>query len=97
MALGCEMDYAVDFILPYYAAHLVEVGYVGLHECVVGPVLDVLQVGEVAGIGQLVEVYDSIIGIFVYKQAHDMASDKAGASGYKDVTLHFLLCLRCIS
>ena len=37
------------------------------HEGVVGPLLDIAQVLQVAGIGQLVEVDDAAVGYFVTK------------------------------
>ena len=80
-----EVDYAVDLILPDDASHLVEVCYVGLDEGIVGSVLDVTEVGEVAGIGQLVEVYDTVVGIFVYEEADYMGADESGAACYEDV------------
>ena len=89
MALGCEMDNAVDVVFTDYAAHLVEVGDVRLHESVVRLVLDVLEVGEVAGICQLVEVDDMIVGIFVYKEPHNVRADESGSAGNQYVTLHF--------
>ena len=72
MALGGEVDDSVDIVFLDYAAHLVEVSYVCLDKSVVGTVLDVLQVGEVACVGELVEVDDTVVGVFVYKQAHDV-------------------------
>ena len=80
-----EVDYAVDLILPDDASHLVEVGYVGLDEGIVASVLDVTEVGEVAGIGQLVEVYDTVVGIFVYEEADYMGADESGAACYEDI------------
>ena len=89
MAFCGEVDYAVDLILPDDASHLVEVCYVGLDEGIVGSVLDVTEVGEVAGIGQLVEVDDTVVGIFVYEEADYMGADESGAACYEDV-LHNL-------
>ena len=81
MALGGEMDDAVDAVLADDAAHLVEVGDVGLHEGIVGLVLDVLEVGEVAGVCEFVEIDYAVVGIFVDEQAHDVRAYEAGAAG----------------
>ena len=85
VAFCSEVDYAVDLILPDDASHPVEVCYVGLDEGIVGSVLYVTEVGEVAGIGQLVEVYDTVVGIFVYEEADYMGADESGAACYEDV------------
>ena len=88
MALGGKVDDAVDFVFGDYAAHLVEVGDVGLHEGVVGSVLDVLQVGEVAGVREFVEVDNTVVGIFVDEEAHHVAAYEACAAGYEYVAFH---------
>ena len=80
VALGGEVDYAVDLIFLHYPAHLVKVCYVGLHEGIVGAVLDVLEVGEVAGIGELVEVDNAAVRIFIYEQADYMAADESSSA-----------------
>ena len=90
VALGGEMDDAVDPILPDDAPHLVEVGDVGAHEGVVGLILHIPEVGEIAGVGQLVEVDDAVFGIFVDEEADHVGADEARAAGYQDVALHFL-------
>ena len=90
MALGGEMDDAVDTVTGDDATHLVKVGDVGLDKCVVRLVLDILEVGKVAGVGQLVKVYNIVFGIFVDKQSDDVRADEAGSAGDEYVTLHFL-------
>ncbi len=90
MTLGSEMDDAVDFVLRDDAAHLVEVSDVGFDEGIVGFVLDILQIGEVAGIGKFVEVDDMVVVVFVYEQADNMASDETSTTGDENITLHFL-------
>ena len=66
------MDDAVDVMLFHQLPDRVEVADVSLHEGIVGLVLDVLEVGQVARIRQLVEVDDVVVGIFVDKQADDV-------------------------
>ena len=70
MALGGEVYYPVDLVFPDYAPHLFEVSDVGAHESIVRFLLDVLEVGKVAGVCELVEVDNSVIGIFVYEEAY---------------------------
>ena len=90
MAFGSEMDNAVDLVRPDDTPHLVEIGYIGLDEGVIGSVFDILEVGEVAGIGQFIEVDYTIVGIFIDEQTDDMAADKAGTARDENITPHFL-------
>ena len=55
---------------------------------VVRTVLDVPQVREVAGVGQAVEVYDPIVGVFPDEQPHDVRADESGAAGDQDIAFH---------
>ena len=87
MALCGKVDDSVNILLPEQCKHCIEVTDVHLYESVVRPVLDVLEIGKVAGVGQLVQVDDSAVGVFVYKKAYNMGSDESGTSGY-DYCLH---------
>ena len=44
----------------------IEIAYIGLYEPVIGLVLYISQIGKIAGIGKLVQIYDSIFRIFPY-------------------------------
>ena len=89
MALGSEVDHAVDRIVLEDLADCVKVADVGLDEDIVGGYFDVLQVGQVAGIGQFVEIDDAVIRVFLDEETDNMAADKASAAGNKDVSLEF--------
>ena len=47
------------------------------------------QICEVAGIGQLVEVNDAILGILVHEEANDMGSDEACATCNHYISFEF--------
>ena len=81
MGLGGEVDDAVDLFVLHQFVDAVEVADVHLDELVVLLVLDVLQVGEIAGIGQLVQVNYLVLWIFVYEEADDVAADETGSAG----------------
>lgn len=81
MTFRREVYDPVDSVCPEDFQHLLEVADVRLYEGVVRGVLDVYQVCEVPGIGQFVEVYDSVLGIFVDQQPYYMAADKTGSAG----------------
>ena len=80
MAFGREVYHPVDGILPEELPHPLVVADIGLYESVVRGVLDVREVGQIARIGQLVEVDDAVSGVLVYEQAYHMAPDEAGAA-----------------
>ena len=84
MALGGEVDDAVDVFVLHQLVDTLEVAYVHLDEAIIRLVLDVFQVSEVAGVGQLVEVDDLVFRIFVDEEADDVAADEAGAASNDD-------------
>ena len=88
MALSGQMDDAIHLFVLHQLIEGIEVADVHLDKLVVGLVLDVLQIGEVAGIGQFVEVNDVILGILVHEQAHHVTSDEACAASNDDVSFH---------
>ncbi len=88
MAFGGEVDDAVYVVFCDYAAHFVEIGYIGLDETVVRTVFDVLEVCEVAGIGKFVKVDNVVVRIFVDKKPDHVRSDESGSAGDEYVTLH---------
>ncbi len=67
MALGGEVYDAVNVVVSHNATHRVEISDVGLDKCIVRFVLYVFEVGEIAGVGKFIEVYNPVVGIFVYK------------------------------
>lgn len=77
MAFGSQVDDAVYLLVLHQFVESVEVADIHLDKLVVGPLLNVLQVGEVSSIRQLVQVDNAIIGILVHKKAYNMRSDKA--------------------
>ncbi len=93
MALGGEVDDAVDVLFLHQLVDAIEITDVHLDELIVGLVLDVLEVGEVAGIGQLVEVDDLVFRVFVDEKSNDMAADEACATSDDDVSFVVHICL----
>jgi len=64
------VDYSVDVVVGHQLLYCLVVADVGLHKHVVFLVLNVLEVGQVACIRQLVEVDDAVLRIFVHEQAY---------------------------
>ena len=77
-----EVNDAVNVFLSHQTAYPFEVADVHPHESVVGATFDVTQIGEIAGVGQLVNVNYLIFRIFIDEKSHYVASDEPGASRY---------------
>ena len=64
-----------------------EIADIHLHELVVRLVFNVLQVGQVTGIGQLVQTDDFIFRVFVDEQTYHVTANETGTTG-DDYILH---------
>ena len=89
VALGSQVDHAVDAVFLEDAADRPEVADVGAHEHVVRGLLDVPEVRQVARVGQLVQVHYPVLRVFVHEKADDVTSDEAGAAGYQYIAFVF--------
>ena len=49
-------------------------------------VFDVFQVGQVSGVGQLVQIDNVVVRILVDEEAYDVAADETGSSGNDDIS-----------
>ena len=85
VALCGKVDDAVDLLVLHQLVERVKIADVHLHKLVVGLVLDVFEVGEVARVCEFVEVNYLIIRVFVNEEAHNVASDETCAAGDDDV------------
>ena len=98
MALGSKVYYAVDVVVGHQLLYRFIVADVRLHEHVVLLILNVLQVCQVAGVSQLVEVDNPVLRVLVDEQAHYVRADEAGSARYHYVTLEFHFCFSvCVS
>ena len=95
MALGCQMDDAVDMLVLHQLVECLKIADVHLHEPIVGLALNVLQIGQVAGIRKFVQIDNPIVGVLVHKQAHHMGADEACATGDDDSTGGTVICSNC--
>ena len=84
MGFRREVDHPVHMLLQHEGKHPLEVADVHFDEPVVGPVFNVLEIREIARIGEFVQVDDPVVRILVHEQPHDMAADEAGAAGNED-------------
>lgn len=81
VTLGRKVDDAINLLVLHQLVEGIEVADVHLDELVVRLVLDVLEVSEVAGISQLVEVDDVVLGVFVHEEAHYVRANETGTTG----------------
>ena len=91
------MDNAVDVLVLHQLIYTFEVTDIHLDKLIVGLVLHVLQVGEVAGVGQFVEVDNLILWVLVDKQTYHVASDESGSAGNDDIHILNVKCLQFIT
>ena len=87
MALCSQVDDTIDLLLLHEFIKSLEVADIHLDKLIVGLVLDILQVGQVARVGQLIDVDDVILGIFVHEKAYHMAPNEASATRDDDISL----------
>ena len=90
MRLRCKMNDSVYLLVLHELIESLEVADVHLHELIVRPVLDILQIGKITGISKLVDIDYLIIRIFIHEKTYDMASDEAGSAGDYDISSHSL-------
>ena len=88
VTLCCEVNNAVNLLVLHEFVEGIEVADVHLYELIVGLVFYVFQVGEVAGIGQLIEVDDVVLWVLVYEETYHMTADKTGAASYDNAMFH---------
>ena len=80
VALGGEVNDAIYIVLLHDGAHALEVADVGLHEGVVRLALNILQVGQVTGIGEGIQVNNFVLGVLVDEETYNVRADEAGAA-----------------
>ena len=84
MAFSGQVDDAIHVFALHQLVDALKIADVHLDKLVIRLVLNILQIGKIASVGQLVEVDDLILGILVDKQANHMVSDESGTAGDDD-------------
>ena len=82
VGLGGEVDDDVDLVLGQGLGHHLEVADVALDEG--DPVLDVGQVGPVAGVGEHVEGHDGVVGVVLHPVPDEVRADETGTAGHEE-------------
>ncbi len=85
VAFRSKMDHSLEVIFFKKSLQKICVEDIAFFKNVVGQVLDIAQVFEVAGVSQGIQVHDPVIGMVMQKMADHMRTDKTGATGDEDV------------
>ena len=80
MAFSSKVDDTVNLFILHELVEGIEVADVHPDKLVVRFVLDVLEVGEIACVCQLVEVDDVVLGILVHEEANNVAANESGTA-----------------
>jgi len=81
MALGSKVDDVIEIVLLEQAFHQLLIADIALHEHMAGVALHVLQVFQVACIGQLIEVDQQDLRVLLEHIMHKVGADKTGTAG----------------
>ena len=88
MALSGEMDYTINMFILHQFKYALKVANVHLDKLIVWLILNVLEVGQVTCIGELIQINNLIIRILVYVQTYNVATYKACTTSYNNCPLH---------
>ena len=92
MALSCQMDDAIHFLLPHKGEHGFEIADIRLHETVIGFLLYVLEIRQVTRIGKFIYIDNPVLGILVDEKPYYVTANETGAAGNDYSSMcHFLL------
>ena len=91
MALGSEMNDTVNLLVLHQLIESIEVADVHLDKLILWLVLDVLEIGKITCIRQLVEVDDFVLWILVHEEANDMRANKSGTASDNDISFIHML------
>ena len=80
MRFGGQMYHAVETVFFKEFRHTFLVHDIALLENIIGRVLHIFQIFQIAGIGKFIEIHHAGIGIFLHPMTHQMRTDEPGAS-----------------
>jgi len=81
MSLGGQMYDAVYTVFGNDPAHCLQIAYIRLDEGIIRTILHLLEIGQIAGISQFVEIDDMVFRIFPDKMNDQVAAYETGAPG----------------
>ena len=83
MALSRKMDNPSYIISRDNLLNLFVITYIRLNKNIIRFILDILEICQIAGISELVEVYNPVVRILVDEEPDNVAADEPGATGYQ--------------
>src|SRR5690554_5125130 len=87
VALRGKMDHAVDRVIAEQFYQHFGVADVAPREGVIGFILDVGQVLQVARVGEFIKVNDPVLGVVVNEQSHHVRANESCATCYQYISL----------
>lgn len=96
MAFCREVDDSIDLILAHDGADRVNVTDVCLDESIIRTILYVMEIGEVSGVCELIQIDDMVVRIFIDEKTDHMTAYEAGTAGndYTPFEIHNLFKFR---
>lgn len=96
MAFCREVDDSIDLILTHDRADRVNVTDVCLDESIIRTILYVMEIGEVSGVCELIQIDDMVVRIFIDEKTDHMTAYEAGTAGndYAPFEIHNLFKFR---
>ena len=67
MAFSSQMDDTVNVKFSHELLYLFKIADIRFNKSVIGSVFDILQIGQITGISQLIQIDDMVIRVFVDK------------------------------
>ena len=89
VTLGGKVYHAVYLMFTENLEHTLVVADVGFYKNIVGFVLYIFQVSQIAGVGQFVKINYLVIRIFINKKTNHVRANESGAACYQNI-LHLL-------
>ena len=86
MGFGGKVDDAIHHLLLHQLIYGLEITDIHTDEPVVGSVFDITQIGKIAGVGELIDIDDEVVGVFVDKESDYVAAYEAGSAGDQNIT-----------
>ena len=83
MALGGKVDDVIEIVLCEQALDQLLVADIALHEHMAGVALHILQVFQIARVGQLIQIDQQDLRVFFEHIVHKVGTDKTGTAGDK--------------
>src|ERR1051325_1654774 len=81
MRFGSKMDHRVKIMFSKKRQDKITIRDITPYVSVIAFCLDIAEVLQVTGIGELIQVHDVMVRVLVHEQAHHMGTDKARTPG----------------